>query len=55
MIHDCNVIMKNNKLIAIVNTELTPEEMQKYIDEVNKKLPKYKNISDFEITTKKIK
>lgn len=54
-INDCNVVMKENKLHAIINTELTDEEVKKIIDEVNSKLPNYKNIFDFETTTKNIK
>ena len=54
-IHDCNVIMENNKLIAIINTELNEEEVEKYINNINKNLPKYKKISKFRITSKKIK
>lgn len=54
-IHDCNVIMENNRLTAIINTEMSEEELKKYIDKVNSKLPKYKNISNIKITDKKIK
>jgi long-chain acyl-CoA synthetase len=54
-IHDCNVIMENNRLTAIVNTELSEMELKRYIDKVNDKLPKYKNIYKFKITDKKIK
>ena len=54
-INDCNVIMKNNYLTAIVNTELSKNELKGIIDKVNSKLPKYKRISNFEITNKNIK
>ena len=53
-IHDCKVIMENNRLIAIVNTDLSEEELKKYLDKVNSGLPNYKKISDFHIA-KKIK
>jgi long-chain acyl-CoA synthetase len=54
-INDCNIVMRENKLHAIVNTELTYEDVKKIIDEVNSKLANYKKIFDFEITTKNIK
>lgn len=54
-INDCNVIMKNNYLTAIVNTELSEEELKKIINKINSQLPKYKRISNFEITNKNIK
>lgn len=54
-INDCNIVMKDNKLHAIINTELAEEEVKKIVDEVNSKLPNYKKIFDFEITTKNIK
>ena len=53
-IHDCKVIMENNRLIAIVNTDLSEEELKKYLDKVNSGMPNYKRISDFHIA-KKIK
>lgn len=54
-VNDCNIVMKDNKLHAIINTELTKEDVKKIIDEVNSKLPNYKKIFDFETTTKNIK
>ncbi len=54
-IHDCNVIMENNKLVAIVNSELTDVELDKYIKKVNSKLPNYKKIAKIQNTSKKIK
>ena len=42
-------------MTAIVNTELSEMELKRYIDKVNDKLPKYKNIYKFKITDKKIK
>lgn len=54
-IHDCNVIMENNRLTAIINTEMPEDELKAYIDKVNSKLPKYKNIYSIKITDKKIK
>lgn len=54
-IHDCNVVMENNRLIAFINTDLSEEELNRYIEKVNGKLPKYKNISKVKITDKKIK
>lgn len=54
-IDDCNVIMENNKLIAIINTTLTEEKLASYIEKINKKLPNYKKITKFKITNKKIK
>ena len=54
-IHDCKVIMENDKLVAVINTSLTHEEVQEYINKINNKLPKYKRISNFQITDKKVK
>lgn len=54
-VNDCNIVMRDNKLHAIINTELAEEEVKKIVDEVNSKLPNYKKIFDFEITTKNIK
>ena len=34
-IHDCKIIMENNKLIVILNTKLTNEEVDKYIFKIN--------------------
>lgn len=54
-IHDCKIIMKDNRLVALLNTSLTKDEVSKYIDKINKTLPKYKQISEFEITSKNLK
>ncbi len=54
-IHDCNIIMENNKLIALVNSELSKEELNNYIEEINSKLPNYKKISKIKKTNKNIK
>lgn len=54
-VNDCNIVMQENKLHAIINTNLEYENMRKIIDKVNSKLPKYKQIFDFEITKKNIK
>ena len=54
-IHDCNVIMEDNRLTAIVNTDLSEDELKKYIESINNKLPLYKNICKFKIIDKKVK
>ena len=54
-IHDCKVIMENDKLVAVINTSLTHEKVEEYINKINNKLPKYKRISSFQITDKKVK
>ena len=54
-INDCNIVMKDNKLHAIINSELEKVDVKKIVDEVNLKLPNYKKISNFEITNKNIK
>ena len=47
--------MDNNKLIALVNSELSDQELAKYINKVNNKLPNYKKIYKIRNTNKKIK
>ena len=54
-INDCNVVIKNNMLTAVIDTDLSPEHVKRIISSVNEKLPGYKKIHDFEITHKKIK
>ena len=54
-INDCNIVMKDNKLHAIINSELSHESVKKIVNDVNSKLPNYKKIFDFEITNKNIK
>ena len=54
-IHDCNVIMTEDMLIALVNTELGEDEVRKCLDHVNRKLPRYKRVSDIRVTHKKLK
>ena len=54
-IHDCSVIMEDGKLIAVVNTDLAAQEMRRYLDKVNHKLPGYKRISGFRTTDKMIR
>ncbi len=54
-IHDCNVIMEDNKLIALVNSELSDKELNSYINKINNKLPKYKKIFEIRNTNKRIK
>ena len=54
-VHDCNVIMENDRLIAIVNTDLSEAELRAYVDKVNEKLPRYKRISEIRMTKEKIK
>ena len=54
-IHDCNIIMENNRLIALVNSELSDAELNKYINKINSKLPNYKKIYRIRNTSKKIK
>lgn len=54
-IENCGIIMENNYLKAIINTNLEYKKIEKIIDEVNKKMPNYKKINSFEITKKEIK
>ncbi len=54
-IHDCNVILEKDRLVAIVNTELSEDEVRNHLDKVNQSLPKYKRIADFRITQKNVK
>lgn len=54
-IHDCKITMENDKLIALLNTNLSNETVEKYISRINKNLPKYKQIAEFKITNKNIK
>ena len=54
-IHDCRVVMENDRLIAIINTQLSESECRKYFERLNRTLPNYKKIADFRITTKRIK
>ena len=54
-IRDCKVIMENDRLIAIVNTDLEEEELQKVLERVNRLLPRYKRISEVRIVEKRIK
>lgn len=54
-IHACRVIMENDRLIAIINTQLSEAECRKYFERLNRTLPNYKKIADFRITTKRIK
>lgn len=54
-INDCNIIMENNHLIAVINTQLDELHIKRILDKINKKLPNYKKISEFRITNKNIK
>ena len=47
--------MENNRLIALVNSELSDEELTKYINKINSKLPNYKKIYKIKNTKKRIK
>ncbi|MCR5213552.1 MAG: AMP-binding protein [Eubacterium sp.] len=48
-VHDCKILMENNRLIAIINTDLSFEELGRYIDKINQKLPRYKRIFKYRI------
>lgn len=54
-IHDCQVIMEDDHLVAIVNTELGEQELKRYFEKLNRSLPNYKKIADFRVTQKRIK
>ena len=54
-IHDCNVILEKNQLIALVSTELGEQEVRRYLEKVNGTLPRYKRIADVRITKERIK
>lgn len=54
-INDANVLMKNNRIYVIINTKLEENKVKEIIDKINIKLPKYKKISGYEITQRKIK
>lgn len=51
-IYDCIIKMENNKVIAILDTTLSEEEVKIYIDNINKNLANYKKISEFKIIRK---
>ena len=55
MIHECSITMENNRLIALVYSDMPDEELDKYIEKLNRKLPKYKRIYSIRNTSKKIK
>ncbi|MCR5212836.1 MAG: AMP-binding protein, partial [Eubacterium sp.] len=48
-VHECKILMENNRLIAIINTDLSFEELGRHIDKINQKLPRYKRISEYRI------
>ena len=54
-IYNCGIVMGNNYLKAIINTDLEKNKVEKIINSVNKKMPKHKKIYSFEITKKQIK
>lgn len=54
-IDDCMIVMENNKLIALINSELDEETIKHIIDRLNNTLPKYKKISNFKIMSKNLK
>lgn len=54
-IKDCTIVMENNYLVAILDTDLTNEQVELCINAVNKTLPKYKQISTFRIVDKGFK
>lgn len=51
-IQDCVLKMENNKIVAILDTDIPKTEIQSYVDEVNAALPRYKQISNFKIINK---
>lgn len=51
-INDCILKMENNKILAIIDTSLSPAEVSKHIESINATLPNYKKISDFKIISK---
>ena len=51
-INDCILNMENNKIVAIIDTDLSEQEVQQYFDTVNINLPNYKKISGFKIIDK---
>ena len=50
-VNDCNIVMRDNKLHAIINSDLSQENIKNIIDGVNKKLPNYsyKEIVEFKV------
>lgn len=51
-INDCVLKMVDNKIIAIIDTSLSPNVVEKHIEKINKSLPNYKKISKFKIINK---
>ena len=51
-ISDCNVVLENDKLVAIINSPLSEEAVGKIIEKTNAKLPGYKKISSFRLVEK---
>lgn len=49
---DCNITMQDNKIIAIISSSLSYEEANQFIDSLNDRLPKYKQISEIKIVNK---
>ena len=52
LINDCTLKMEDNKIIAILDTDLSEQEVQRYINEINTSLPNYKKIFSFKIIDK---
>lgn len=53
-INDCVLKMENNKIVAIIDTDLPENIVKQYIEEVNDSLPNYKKISNFKTISKGI-
>ena len=54
-IQSCTITMEDNRLIAMIRTDLEKQSLSDLIDEINKDLPAYKRISEVRITNSRIK
>jgi long-chain acyl-CoA synthetase len=54
-INDCVLKMENNKILAIIDTSLSSDDVSKHIEAINATLPNFKKISNFKIIQKGFK
>jgi long-chain acyl-CoA synthetase len=54
-INDCVLKMENNKILAIIDTSLSSDDVSKHIKAINATLPNFKKISNFKIIQKGFK
>lgn len=51
-IYDCTISLHNNRICAALDTSLSRDEINTYMEKVNETLPNYKKISDINIVDK---